>query len=158
MLDSVKTQIDYLELIAADFIQTDNSVTYTNEKIVELNKSEKLVLKYNFLHVAISRNGGLIALCKQKDYFDQTKSRINNSIIILHQDATTRYFIPIEWDYSKRYVVNLEFNEKEQLFAFCSDGTIYKLDILTQKAIEIFGGLRNNAYFCGQKDMPVGSS
>ena len=142
MLDSVKTQIDYLELIAADFIQTDNLVNYSNEKIIELNKSEKLVLKYNFLHVAISRNGGLIALCKQKDYFDQTKSRINNSIIILHQDATTRYFIPIDWDYSKRYVVNLEFNEKEQLFAFCSDGTIYKLDILTQKAIEIFGGLR----------------
>jgi hypothetical protein len=142
MLDSVKTQIDYLEIIAANFIQTDNLVSYSNEKIVELNKSEKLVLKYNFLHVAISRNGGLIALCKQKDYFDQTKSRINNSIIILHQDATTRYFIPIDWDYSKRYVVNLEFNEKEQLFAFCSDGTIYKLDILTQKAIEIFGGLR----------------
>ena len=142
MLDSVKTQIDYLEIIAANFIQTDNLVSYSNEKIVELNKSEKLVLKYNFLHVAISRNGGLIALCKQKDYFDQTKSRINNSIIILHQDATTRYFIPIDWDYSKRYIVNLEFNEKEQLFAFCSDGTIYKLDILTQKAIEIFGGLR----------------
>lgn len=142
MLESVKTQIDNLELIAADFIRTDSFETYSQEKIVELNKSEKLVLKYNFLHVAISRNGGLIALCKQKDYFDQTKSRINNSIIIMHQDATTRYFIPIDWDYSKRYVVNLEFNEKEQLFAFCSDGTIYKLDILTQKAVEIFSGLR----------------
>ena len=125
MYDSVKSQIEYLELIAADFIQT-NTMNYSNEKIVELNKSEKITLKYNFLIVAISRNGGLIALCKQKDFFDLSNTRINNSIIIMHQDATTRYHIPFDWDYKKRYVVSLEFNEKEQLFAFCIDGKLYK--------------------------------
>ena len=136
MYDSVKSQIEYLELIAADFIQT-NTMNYSNEKIVELNKSEKITLKYNFLIVAISRNGGLIALCKQKDFFDLSNTRINNSIIIMHQDATTRYHIPFDWDYKKRYVVSLEFNEKEQLFAFCNDGKIYKLDILTLKFVEL---------------------
>lgn len=136
MLESVKAQIDCLELLAADFIQTKNSLCYLNEKIVTLNKSEKLTLKFNYLLVAISRNGGLIALCKQKDYYDLTKSKINQNIIIMHQDASTRYFIPLDWDYNSRYIVSLEFNEKEQLYAFCNDGTIYKLDILTQKAVE----------------------
>ena len=54
---------------------------------MELNKSEKLTLDFNFIIVAISKNGGLIALCKQRDYYDKTKTRINNSIIIMHQDA-----------------------------------------------------------------------
>lgn len=137
MLESVKSQIDYLELIAADFISTDNGANYSKEKIVQLNKSTKLTLEFNFINVAISRNGGLIALCKTASYYDKKKSHINDSIIVMHQDASTCYFIPINWDYNSRYVVSLEFNEKEQLFAFCNDGTIYKLDILTQKAIEI---------------------
>ena len=137
MLESVKTQIDYLEIMASNFISTDKKKNYSKEKIVQLNKSEKLILQFNFINVAISRNGGLIALCKQESYFDEKKSRINDSIIIMHQDASTRYFIPINWDYNSRHVVSLEFNEKEQLFAFCNDGTIYKLDILTQKPIEI---------------------
>ena len=128
-----------LELIAADFIRT-NSMNFLNEKIVELNKSEKLTLNYNFLLVAISKNGGLIALCKKKDYYDITKTRINENLIIMHQDATTRYHIPITWNYKKKYIVSLEFNEKEQLFAFCNDSKIYKIDILTQKFVELITG------------------
>ena len=125
-----------LELIAADFIQT-NSLNLLNEKVVELNKSEKLTLNYNFLIVAISKNGGLIALCKQKDYYDLAKTRINENVIIMHQDGTTRYHIPFTWDYKEKYIVSLEFNEKEQLFAFCNDSKIYKIDILTQKFVDI---------------------
>ena len=136
MLESVKKQIDYLELIAADFIQTDSSINYSKEKIVQLNKSEKLTLSFNFIMVAISKNGGLIALCKQKDYYDLSNSKINQNIIIMHQDATNRYSIPLDWNYQSRYIVSIEFNDKEQLYAFCNDGTIYKLDILTQKAVE----------------------
>ena len=136
MLESVKNKIDNLELIAADFIQTESQVNYLKQKIVELNKSDKLTIKFNFLHVAISKNGGLIALCKRKDYYDLTKSRINDNIIVMHQDATKRYHIPLKWDNKNKYVVDLEFNEKEQLYAFCNDGTIYKIDILTEKAVE----------------------
>ena len=136
MLDSVKTQIDALDIVAADYITTDSGIKYIKEKIVELNKSEKLTLEFNYITVAISKNGGLIALCKKNKYRDIRNSRINESIIVMHQDATNRYFIPIDWDYEARYIVSLEFNEKEQLFAFCNDGTILKLDILTQKAVE----------------------
>ena len=136
MYESIK---DSLELIAADFIQT-NSMNFLNEKIVEINKSEKLSLNYNFLIVAISKNGGLIALCKTKDYYDLGKTRINDNVIVMHQDGTMRYHIPFTWDYKEKYIVSLEFNEKEQLFAFCNDSKIYKIDILTQKFVELTTG------------------
>ena len=136
MYESIK---DSLELIAADFIDT-KSIKFLNEKIVELNKSEKLTLNYNYLIVAISKNGGLIALCKKKDYYDFAKTRINENVIVMHQDGTTRYHIPFTWDYKQKYIVSLEFNEKEQLFAFCNDSKIYKIDILTQKFVELLTG------------------
>ena len=136
MLDNAQSQIDNLDIIAADYIETKSGINYRKDKIVELNKSEKLTLNFSFILIAISKNGGLIALCKQKDYYDITRSRINDDIIVMHQDATNRYFIPIDWDYNQRYIVSIEFNENEQLFAFCNDGTILKLDILTQKAVE----------------------
>ena len=136
MYENIK---DSLELIAADFIET-KSMKFLNEKIVELNKSEKLTLNYNYLIVAISKNGGLIALCKKKDYYDFAKTRINDNLIVMHQDGTTRYHIPFTWDYKQKYIVSLEFNEKEQLFAFCNDSKIYKIDILTQKFVELLTG------------------
>jgi len=134
MLDSVKGQMDNLDLIVADFIQ-EGGLNFSKEKIVELNKSEKLKLELNYILVAICKNGGLIALCKTQKYTDIFNSSINSNIIIMHQDASKRYLIPIDWNYNERYIVHIEFNDKEQLFAFCNDGTILRLDIITQKAI-----------------------
>ena len=135
MLESVKTQMDNLDLIVADFTQTDGGLYFSKEKIVELNKSEKLKLDLNYILVAMCKNGGLIALCKTKQYIEFSNSSINNNIIVMHQDASNRYLIPIDWDFTKRYIVSIEFNDKEQLFAFCNDGTILRLDIVTRKAI-----------------------
>ena len=134
MLESVKNQIENLDLIAADFIETHSQQYYSKDKIAELDTTEKLILQFNFIIVAMSKNGGLIALCKTKGYFELKGTKINDNIIVMHQDAKTRYFIPIDWDYNTRYIVSMEFNEKEQLYAFCNDGTLFKIDILTQKA------------------------
>ena len=135
MLESVKSQMDNLDLIVADFIEAEGGLNYSKEKIVELNKTEKLKLELNYILVAICKNGGLIALCKTRNYKDIFNSSINNNIIIMHQDASSRYLIPIDWNYEGRYIVHIEFNDKEQLFAFCNDGTILRLDIITKKAI-----------------------
>ena len=135
MLESVKSQMDNLDLIVADFIEAEGGLNYSKEKIVELNKTEKLKLELNYILVAICKNGGLIALCKTRNYKDIFNSSINNNIIIMHQDASSRYLIPIDWNYEGRYIVHIEFNDKEQLFAFCNDGTILRLDIITRKAI-----------------------
>ena len=135
MLESVNNQMDNLDIIVSCFIQAEGNIYYSKEKIAELNKSEKLKLELNYILVAICKNGGLIALCKTRNYKDIFNSSINNNIIIMHQDASNRYLIPIDWNFEERYIVNLEFNEKEQLFAFCHDGTILRLDIITKKAI-----------------------
>ena len=39
--------------------------------------------------------------------------------------------------YQKSYFVSLEFNDKEQLYGFCNDGAIRKMDILTKQAVHI---------------------
>ena len=135
MLESVRNQIDNMDLISFDFIKT-NQLIYSKNKIVEFDKTENLVLKFHFILTAMSRNGGLIAVCKTKGYLDEKRTKINDNIIVMHQDAKTRYHIPIDWDYNTRYIISIEFNEKEQLYAFCNDGTIYKIDILNQKAVE----------------------
>jgi hypothetical protein len=133
MVESVKED-DFNEILSS-FICADGGLKFSKEKIVELNKSQKLILDLNYILVAICKNGGLIALCKTRNYKDIFNTSINNNIIIMHQDASIRYLIPIDWNYSKRYIVSIEFNDKEQLYAFCNDGTILKIDIVTRKAI-----------------------
>ena len=109
MLESVKNQMDNLDIIHSDFIQAGGKINFSKEKIAELNKSEKLKLELNYILVAICKNGGLIALCKTRNYKDIFNSSINNNIIIMHQDASTRYLIPLDWNYEERYIVNIEF-------------------------------------------------
>ena len=137
MLEDVKEKLSNLENIAYNFKTMPSSqMTFTKEKITELISSgTKLPLKFNYIIVAMSKNGGLIAFCKKHNYLDQEKTRINDNILVMHQNADTRYYIPLDWDYSKTYIVSLEFNEKEQLFAFCNDGSLFKIDILTNKAV-----------------------
>jgi len=135
MIESVKEQMDNFYEILSSFISADGGLYFSKEKIVDLNKKQKLKLDLNYILVAICKNGGLIALCKTRNYIDTFNSSINNNIIIMHQDASIRYLIPIDWKYNERYIVNIEFNDKEQLYAFCHDGTILKIDIITRKAI-----------------------
>ena len=135
MIESVKEQMDNFYEIFSSFISADDELYFSKEKIVDLNKKQKLKLELNYILVAICKNGGLIALCKTPNYIDTFKSSINNNIIIMHQDASIRYLIPIDWKYNERYIVSIEFNDKEQLYAFCNDGTILKIDIITRKAI-----------------------
>ena len=134
MIESVNEQMETINNIYSECKLASDGLYFSKDQIVKLNKSKKQKLELNYILVAICKNGGLIALCKTKNYM-KFNSSINNNIIVMHQDAINRYLIPIDWDYSKRYIVSIEFNYKEQLYAFCNDGTILKLDIVTRKAI-----------------------
>ena len=109
---------------------------YIVDKITKNNFCDNYKLNYGFFFVAICKNGGLIAMCKTKDFFDTKKNDLKKYLIVMHQDGkkTTTYKIENYMLFKKRYVVSLEFNDKEQLYAFCNDGDIYKIDILTCKA------------------------
>ena len=136
MLDHIKEKIDGLEILASNFITTKNGPIFMKEKITDLIKTGiNLPLVFEYLLVAISKNGGLIATCKTMNYYDQSKTRINNNILVMHQNAGKRYYVPIDWKYKDSYIVNLEFNSKEQLYGFCNNGDIRKIDILTNSVI-----------------------
>ena len=117
---------------------------YITDTITSNRLLSNYQLNYQYLHIAISKNGGFIAFCKVKDFFDiKNKASINDYLIVMYQDGKTVYKIPNNQLFDKesgRYVVSLEFNYKEQLYAFCNDGEIFKIDILKRRAkrLEIY--------------------
>ena len=137
MLDSIKEKIDGLEMLAANFIRTRSGMIFTKEKITELLKTgPNLPFEFEYLLVTISPNGGLIAMCSTFNYLETGKTGIDKNILVMHQDAGRRYYIPNNWRTPQCYLVSLEFNEKEQLYGFCNNGTLLKFDILTNKGVE----------------------
>ena len=127
---------DNLESIAMKFEKMNNEYVFMKEKFVEFEEECQIKINFKECHVAICQNGGLIGICKKKGFLDITRgTKINKYIIVMYQNLKRKYLIPIDWNYKEKWVICLEFNEKEQLYAICNDGTIFKIDILTQKAV-----------------------
>ena len=103
------------------------------DKITKNSFCDNYKFNFQYFFVAICKNGGLIALCKTKDYFEPNPNPLKSNLIVMHQDGKTVYRIQNSELFKKRYVVSLEFNNKEQLYAFCNDGEIFKIDILQLK-------------------------
>ena len=130
-----KTQIDILEDIAINIEKLDEDFILMKEQLIEFKEFDKIIINFKECHVAICPNGGLIAICKKKGFLDITKgTKINTDIIVMHQNAKRKYLIPIDWSYKDKWIINLEFNDKEQLYAICNDGSILKIDILNLRA------------------------
>ena len=107
---------------------------FIKDKITKNSFFDNYKFNFQYFFIAICKNGGLIAMCKTKDYFDVKKNPLKSNLIVMHQDGKTVYKIQNFELFQKRYVVSLEFNNKEQLYAFCNDGEIFKIDILELKA------------------------
>ena len=46
----------------------------------------------------------------------------------MFQDSIKRFFIRIDWDNKKRYVICLDFTPKQELYAILNDGNVYKIN------------------------------
>ena len=133
----MEEKIPDLEILSSNFRKMDQKMYFMKEQLSKFELSEKLNINFNKCHVAISPNGGYIAICKKKDYYIEDQySKIREYILIMHQDGKTQYSIPIDWIYERRWIVELDFNEKEQLFGICNDGSILKFDIINSKAVK----------------------
>ena len=131
-----KNYIESLENIAANYDRTKDNIAFMKDQIIEFKDEDKVYINFKECNVAICPNGGLIAICKKKDYLDITKgSKVNDNIIVMHQNSKYKYYIRIEWQYKQKYFILFDFNHKEQLYGICNDGSIFKIDILLQKAI-----------------------
>ena len=125
-----------LESISLNFEKMDEENVFMKEEFVEFEEAYKIKFNFKEWNIAICPNGGLIAACKKKGILDVTRgSQINKNIIVTYQNLKIKYLIPIEWNYSKTWIIDLEFNAKEQLYAICNDGSIFKIDIVTKRAI-----------------------
>ena len=131
-----KSKMEILEDIGLNIEKIEGNFILMKEQLSEFKKEDKIKINFKECHVAICPNGGLIAICKKKGYLDISKgSKINKNIIIMSQNGKNRVYIPIEWNYRYKWVVHFEFNQKEQLYAICNDGSIFKMDILNAKAV-----------------------
>ena len=138
----MNVQIKEIENISNNFDLISKGNYFSKEKITDLYFPNKFKINFNDCHVAISKNGGLIAICKKNHtYFDiQKNSYVNNNILVIQQNAKQLYTIPISWDYSKRWLVGFDFSENENLYGICNDGVIYKFDLLLREAKELLTG------------------
>ena len=128
--------LDKTESISNNFEKTEGTDYFMREQIVSFERKEKIDFKE--CHVAICPNGGVVAICKKKSFLDISKgSKLNDNILIMYQNAKQKFYIPINWEYKKRWIVCLEFNENEKLYGICNDGTVFKMDIVTQRALVI---------------------
>ena len=131
-----KSKIEILEDIGLNIERIEGNFILIKEQLSEFKKEDKIKINYKDCHVAICPNGGLIAICKKKGFLDITKgSKINKNIIVMNQNGKNKIYIPIDWNYNNKWIVHFEFNHKEQLYAICNDGSIYKIDILNIKAV-----------------------
>ena len=116
------------------FEKTEGINYFMRESLINFERPEKIDFKE--CHVAICPNGGLVAICKKKSFLDISKgSRLNDYILVMYQNAKQKFYIPINWEYKKRWIICLEFDEKEKLYGICNDGTVLKMDIVTQRAL-----------------------
>ena len=126
--------LEKTDSINNNFEKTEGTNYFMKEQISAFDRPEKI--DYKECHVAICPNGGLIAICKKKSFLDISKgSKLNDNILIMYQNAKQKIYIPINWEYKKRWIVYLDFNKNEKLYGICNDGTVYKMDIVTQRAL-----------------------
>ena len=119
--------LEALEQISYTFDKMDINNYYMIQQISDFSKARAIKINFNFCHISISKNGGLIAICKKKSFFDTARnSKLNKNVIVMFQNGKTKYEIPIDWDYSKRWIVSMDFMLKQDLYGILNDGGIFK--------------------------------
>ena len=129
---------EYLDNFGAQIEHFDKSEYLMKEQFTDfsrIEKSKRTEIKFDDLHITMSKNGGLIAFCMKKGHYDiSKKSRVNKNIIVMFQNSKTKYHVPIDWNNRDRYVVCLDFTPKQNLFAILNDGSVYKIKYNEGKA------------------------
>lgn len=132
-------QTENLENLSTFFEEMGSTgAFYLNESLSTFDHRDKFKINFNYCHIAISKNGGLIAICKKKGFLETDKRSkiINDNVIVMYQTAEIKLYVKINWDYNKRWVVCLDFLPNEELYGLCNDGTIIKFNYVTSKAKE----------------------
>ena len=129
--------IESIENLAKNFDNMTSDVLFMKEKITNFYFQNRFKINFEGCHIALSRNGGLMAICKKKSFLDTQKlTKVNSNVIVMQQNGKNKHIIPIDWNYNQRWIVSFDFTENEKLYGICNDGTIYKFDLLMKEARE----------------------
>lgn len=110
---------DIIENIAINYNELEPGKAYMKQQISDFYKTNKIKIDFNYCHIALSRNGGLIAICKVQNYFDISKTgKLNNNIIVMFQNAKIIYEIKIDWNFNKRWIVCLDFTYNQNYMEY----------------------------------------
>ena len=123
---------DNLEQISFNFNEMGNNQKYMKETITDYSEVDMPKINFNFCHIAISKNGGLIAICKKKGFIDCQKGNLlGKNVLVMFQDGKKRSYIPTpEISGDKRSIACLDFTQKDELYGILNDGGIYKFNYL----------------------------
>lgn len=137
--DSIKEIIDQVESIATTFDKADDNVIFMKEFLC---KAKPIQGKIDFenCHVAMSKNGGLIAFIKRSNLFIMDNNPIKENVRVFCQDRSNEKRIKYRNDDKEKQIVLFDFTDDEQLFAIFNEGTIYKFDIFNERFIEKTSG------------------
>lgn len=121
---------DNLEGIFSNFNSLGNDQKFMKEKIADYHEVRKIEINFNFCHIAISKNGGLIAICKKKGFIDCQKGNyLSKNVLVLFQDGINSILIPTpEISGDKRSIACLDFTPKDELYGILNDGGIFKFN------------------------------
>jgi len=121
-----------LEKISFNFNDLGNTQKYIKEKITDYSEVQMPKINFNFCHIAISKNGGLIAICKKEGFIDCQKGNLlSKNVLVMFQDGKKRFYIPTpEISGDKRIIVCLDFTPKDELYGILKDGGIFKFNYL----------------------------
>ena len=129
--------LENIENLSNYFDSMTEDVFYMKEKISNFYFPTKFKISFEGCHIAICKNGGLIGICKKKNFLDtQRNSKLNKNVLVMRQNGNIVSTIPITWNNNERYIVSFDFTDNEKLYGICYDGAIYKFDILLSKAKE----------------------
>lgn len=85
-------------------------------------------INFNACHIAVAKNGGLIAFVKKSKHFIMdVNNPIKDSILVFHQNGI-KESEPIKFE-EKGTIVLFEFTNDEDLILLLSDGRLYHIDI-----------------------------
>ena len=79
-------QIKKIEDLNYNFDNMTQDICFMKEKITNFYFYKKFEINFENCHIAISRNGGLMAICKKKSFLDtQRLSDINSNVVVIQQ-------------------------------------------------------------------------
>ena len=132
MIEQILEDVDN---IACSFDKPCDRMIFVKQSISNTTEIKPEIDFDNF-HIAMSKNGGMVALVKKTSYFIMdAKSIMKDTVRIFYQDLNNEIQIKFKDDKNKPIIL-FDFTDDEKLYAILKNGTVWKFDLSTKSIVE----------------------